>query len=185
MTTMTATAWGLRLSVRREQAAHEGKAGRLWRSGRRRRRAWPSPSASSMRAPGARRSLSGRSSPRPLLDPAPPAAGRLCSGLTHIAISAFTLGTVALLPFYMLMIAAPNANITKRLMESTASLVALGILYAYMLHLSWTPDTIRAMFASKQVYHDGIKNNIETRHSVSLCLIFCPIGIAAHALTKV
>jgi hypothetical protein len=37
----------------------------------------------------------------------------------------------------------------------------------------------------RQVYHDGIKNNIETRHSISLCLLFCPVGIAAHALTKV
>ncbi|KAE8798491.1 Protein MAO HUZI 4, chloroplastic [Hordeum vulgare] len=139
---------------------------------------------------------------------------------SQIACSAFTLGTVAVLPFYTLMIAAPNANITKRTVESTAPYVALGILYAYLLHPSWTPDTIRAMFASKywlselpdivrmfasemtvasawihllavdlftarQVYHDGIKNNIETRHSVSLCLLFCPIGIAAHALTKV
>ncbi|KQK02517.1 protein MAO HUZI 4, chloroplastic [Brachypodium distachyon] len=138
----------------------------------------------------------------------------------QIASSAFTLGTIAVLPFYTLMIAAPNADITKRTVESTAPYVALGILYAYLLYLSWTPDTIRAMFASKywlpelpgivrmfasemtvasawihllavdlfaarQVYHDGIKNNIETRHSVSLCLLFCPIGIAAHALTKV
>ncbi|XP_044346855.1 protein MAO HUZI 4, chloroplastic isoform X2 [Triticum aestivum] len=139
---------------------------------------------------------------------------------SQIASSAFTLGTVAVLPFYTLMIAAPNANITKRAVESTAPYVALGLLYAYLLYLSWTPDTIRAMFASKywlpelpgivrmfasemtvasawihllavdlfaarQVYQDGIKNNIETRHSVSLCLLFCPIGIAAHALTKV
>uniref|UniRef100_A0ACD5VCG2 Uncharacterized protein n=1 Tax=Avena sativa TaxID=4498 RepID=A0ACD5VCG2_AVESA len=138
----------------------------------------------------------------------------------QIASSAFTLGTVAVLPFYTLMIAAPNADITKRAVESTAPYVALGLLYAYLLYLSWTPDTIRAMFASKywlpelpgivrmfasemtvasawihllavdlfaarQVYHDGIKNNIETRHSISLCLLFCPVGIAAHALTKV
>ncbi|CAM0879127.1 unnamed protein product [Alopecurus aequalis] len=138
----------------------------------------------------------------------------------QIASTAFTLGTVAVLPFYTLMIAAPNADITKRTVESTAPYVALGLLYAYLLYLSWTPDTIRAMFASKywlpelpgivrmfasemtvasawihllavdlfaarQVYHDGIKNNIETRHSVSLCLLFCPIGIAAHAVTKV
>jgi hypothetical protein len=33
--------------------------------------------------------------------------------------------------------------------ESTAPYVALGLLYAYLLYLSWTPDTIRAMFASK------------------------------------
>lgn len=138
----------------------------------------------------------------------------------QIASTAFTLGTVAVLPFYTLMIAAPNADITKRTVESTAPYVALGLLYAYLLYLSWTPDTIRAMFASKywlpelpgivrmfasemtvasawihllavdlfaarQVYQDGIKNNIETRHSISLCLLFCPVGIAAHALTKV
>ncbi|KAM0911030.1 hypothetical protein ACQ4PT_013775 [Festuca glaucescens] len=137
----------------------------------------------------------------------------------QIASTAFTVGTVAVLPFYTLMIAAPNADITKRTVESTAPYVALGLLYAYLLYLSWTPDTIRAMFASKywlpelpgivrmfasemtvasawihllvvdlfaarQVYHDGIKNNIETRHSISLCLLFCPVGIAAHALTK-
>ncbi|MCD7457893.1 hypothetical protein HAX54_036530 [Datura stramonium] len=34
------------------------------------------------------------------------------------------------------------------------------------------------------VYHDGLQNGIETRHSVSLCLLFCPIGIVIHLLTK-
>ena len=34
-------------------------------------------------------------------------------------------------------------------MESSAPYVALGLLYAYLLYLSWTPDTLRAMFASK------------------------------------
>lgn len=139
---------------------------------------------------------------------------------SQIASSAFTWGTIAVLPFYTLMVVAPNADVTKRAVDSSAPYVALGILYAYLLYLSWTPDTLRAMFASKywlpeltgivrmfasemtvasawihllavdlfaarQVYHDGIKNNIETRHSVSLCLLFCPIGIATHVLTKV
>uniref|UniRef100_A0A0A9D620 Protein MAO HUZI 4, chloroplastic n=1 Tax=Arundo donax TaxID=35708 RepID=A0A0A9D620_ARUDO len=139
---------------------------------------------------------------------------------SQIASSAFTWGTVAVLPFYTLMVVAPNANTTKRTVESSAPYVALGLLYAYLLYLSWTPETLRAMFASKywlpelpgivrmfasemtvasawihllavdlfaarQVYHDGIKNNIETRHSVSLCLLFCPVGILAHVVTKV
>ncbi|WVZ72092.1 hypothetical protein U9M48_020605 [Paspalum notatum var. saurae] len=139
---------------------------------------------------------------------------------SQIASCAFTLGTVAVLPFYTLMVVAPNANITKRTVESSAPYVALGLLYAYLLYLSWTPETLRAMFASKywlpelpgiarmfasemtvasawihllavdlfaarQVYHDGLKNNIETRHSVSLCLLFCPVGILAHVVTKV
>uniref|UniRef100_A0A0E0FFQ1 Protein MAO HUZI 4, chloroplastic n=1 Tax=Oryza nivara TaxID=4536 RepID=A0A0E0FFQ1_ORYNI len=159
--------------------------------------------------------------------PAVPARGRAplfrpraWMASSQIASSAFTWGTIAVLPFYALMVVAPNADVTKRAVDSSAPYVALGILYAYLLYLSWTPDTLRAMFASKywlpeltgivrmfasemtvasawihllavdlfaarQVYHDGIKNNIETRHSVSLCLLFCPIGIATHVLTKV
>nr|CAD1838164.1 unnamed protein product [Ananas comosus var. bracteatus] len=140
--------------------------------------------------------------------------------LLRVSCYAFTWGTVAVLPFYTLMVLAPNAEFTKRAMESSAPYVILGVLYAYLLYLSWTPDTLRSMFASKywlpelpsiarmftnemtvasawihllavdlfaarQVFHDGLKNNVETRHSVSLCLLFCPIGIATHALTKV
>lgn len=139
--------------------------------------------------------------------------------LTHIGSNAFTFGTVAVLPFYTLMVLAPNAELTKRSMQSSVPYVILGLLYAYLLYLSWTPDTIRLMFASKywlpelpgiarmfsnemtlasawihllvvdlfaarQIFHDGLKNGIETRHSVSLCLLFCPIGIVTHAVTK-
>ncbi|KAK9272034.1 hypothetical protein L1049_002403 [Liquidambar formosana] len=138
---------------------------------------------------------------------------------SQIASSVFTLGTVAVLPFYTLMVVAPKAELTKKCMESSLPYVVLGILYAYLLYLSWTPDTIRLMFASKywlpelpgiarmfsnemtlasawihllavdlfaarQVFQDGLENEIETRHSVSLCLLFCPIGIVTHAMTK-
>lgn len=190
------------------------------------------------RAPGSAqlRPATACSWPRPLLPelaPAFPRAGARSAGrpqplfrprammtTSQIASCAFTVGTVAVLPFYTLMVVAPNADITKRTVESSAPYVALGLLYAYLLYLSWTPDTLRAMFASKywlpelpgivrmfasemtvasawihllavdlfaarQVYHDGLKNNIETRHSVSLCLLFCPVGILAHVVTKV
>ncbi|XXG73657.1 hypothetical protein AAC387_Pa07g2537 [Persea americana] len=138
---------------------------------------------------------------------------------SQIASNVFTLGTAAVLPFYTLMVVAPKAELTKRSMESSIPYIVLGVLYAYLLYLSWTPDTLRLMFASKywlpelpgiakmfsnemtlasawlhllavdlfaarQVYHDGIKNEIETRHSVSLCLLFCPIGIVTHFVTK-
>ncbi|KAG2595922.1 protein MAO HUZI 4, chloroplastic-like isoform X2 [Panicum virgatum] len=150
----------------------------------------------------------------------PPFRPRALMTSSQIASAAFTWGTVAVLPFYTLMVVTPNASITKRTVESSAPYVALGLLYAYLLYLSWTPDTLRAMFASKywlpelpgivrmfasemtvasawihllavdlfaarQVYHDGLKNNIETRHSVSLCLLFCPVGILCHVATKV
>ncbi|KAJ4973873.1 hypothetical protein NE237_007047 [Protea cynaroides] len=137
----------------------------------------------------------------------------------QIASSVFTLGTAAVLPFYILMVLAPKAELTKKTMESTIPYVALGLLYAYLLYLSWTTDTVQLMFASKywlpelssigkmfsremtlasawihllavdlfaarQVYQDGLQNEIETRHSVSLCLLFCPIGIVTHVFTK-
>ncbi|KAK9683199.1 hypothetical protein RND81_10G122900 [Saponaria officinalis] len=151
---------------------------------------------------------------------------RKCSGVCHsclsnsqIASSVFTLGTAAVLPFYTLMLAAPKAELTKKTMKSSLPYVVLGLLYTYLLWLSWTPDTIRLMFASKywlpelqgiakmfssemtlasawihllvadlfaarQVYQDGLENEVETRHSVALCLLFCPIGIISHAITK-
>ncbi|XP_076902184.1 protein ABA DEFICIENT 4, chloroplastic-like [Bidens hawaiensis] len=137
----------------------------------------------------------------------------------QLAGDAFTLGTAAVLPFYTLMVAAPRAELTKKCMGSSIPYVVLGVLYSYLLYLSWTPDTVRLMFASKywlpelpgiakmfsnemtlasawihllavdlfaarQVYEDGLENEIETRHSVSLCLLFCPIGILIHAITK-
>ncbi|XVF31608.1 hypothetical protein REPUB_Repub17cG0005900 [Reevesia pubescens] len=138
---------------------------------------------------------------------------------SQIASSVFTLGTASVLPFYALMVFAPKAELTKKCMESSIPYIVLGLLYAYLLYLSWTPDTLRLMFASKywlpelsgmakmfssemtlasawihllavdlfaarQVFHDGLQNQIETRHSVSLCLLFCPIGIVTHFVTK-
>ncbi|KAF3949419.1 hypothetical protein CMV_024706 [Castanea mollissima] len=142
----------------------------------------------------------------------------LLSG-SQLASSVFSLGTVAVLPFYTLMVLAPNAELTKKSVESSIPYVVLGLLYAYLLYLSWTPETLRMIFASKyllpelpgivkmfssemtlasawihllvvdlfaarQVFHDGLENQIETRHSVSFCLLFCPIGILTHVITK-
>ncbi|GFP97418.1 hypothetical protein PHJA_001885900 [Phtheirospermum japonicum] len=137
----------------------------------------------------------------------------------QIASSAFTLGTAAVLPFYTCMVVAPQAEFTKKVVGSSIPYIVLGLLYACLLYLSWTPDTIRLMFASKywlpelsgiakmfssemtlvsawihllavdlfaarQVYFDGLREKIETRHSVSLCLLFCPVGILVHFVTK-
>ena len=38
---------------------------------------------------------------------------------------------------------------TKKSMESSVPYVVLGILYAYLLCLSWTPETVALIFASK------------------------------------
>lgn len=138
---------------------------------------------------------------------------------SQVASSAFTWGTVAVLPFYAFMVVAPKSSLTQKMMKSGTPFVALGVLYGYLLYLSWTPNTLRLMFASKywlpelsgiiqmfsnemtmasawihllavdlyaakQVYEDGMQNDVEVRHSVSLCLLFCPIGILVHLATK-
>ncbi|XBI23949.1 hypothetical protein VPH35_049102 [Triticum aestivum] len=107
---------------------------------------------------------------------------------SQIASSAFTLGTVAVLPFYTLMIAAPNANITKRAVESTAPYVALGLLYAYLLYLSWTPDTIRAMFASKywlpEVTTPHVLSMLNTCSNTKIQYQHCALSECSCALAK-
>lgn len=53
----------------------------------------------------------------------------------------------------------------------------LGVLFEESL-------TLASFYSTRQVYYDGLENNVETRHSVSLCLLFCPIGIVSHFITK-
>lgn len=138
----------------------------------------------------------------------------------HVASFLFTLGTAFVVPFYTVMIFVPHAQWTRKFVESNIPYVFLGILYLYLLSLSWTPGTLRLMFASKyllpelpgitkmfsstltvasawihllavdlfagrQVFLDGLEHAVETRHSLVLCLLFCPIGILSHFITKV
>ncbi|KAL5096024.1 hypothetical protein RYX36_000351 [Vicia faba] len=138
---------------------------------------------------------------------------------SQLASTVFTWGTIAVLPYYTLMVFAPKSELTKKSMQSNLPYVVLGILYAYLLFLSWTPETARLIFASKyllpelssigkmfsseltlasawihllvvdlfaarHIFCDGMVNQIETRHSVSFCLFFCPIGILTHIITK-
>ncbi|XP_020590079.1 protein MAO HUZI 4, chloroplastic-like isoform X2 [Phalaenopsis equestris] len=138
---------------------------------------------------------------------------------SQIASTAFTLGTVAVLPFYTLMVFVPKSTLAKRVMESNIPFASLAILYGCLVYLSWTPSTLTLLFASKywlpelpgiskmfasemtlasawihflvvdlyaarQVFVDGLKNKVETRHLVILCLLSCPFGIVTHLITK-
>uniref|UniRef100_A0A3N7G4Y5 Uncharacterized protein n=1 Tax=Populus trichocarpa TaxID=3694 RepID=A0A3N7G4Y5_POPTR len=49
---------------------------------------------------------------------------------------------------------------------------------------AWIHLLVVDLFAARQVFDDGLENEVETRHSVSLCLLFCPIGIVTHVITK-
>ncbi|PKU61458.1 protein ABA DEFICIENT 4, chloroplastic isoform X2 [Dendrobium catenatum] len=151
-----------------------------------------------------------------------PKGSLICASLitsSQIASTAFTWGTVVVLPFYALMVLVPKSTLTRRVMDSNIPFAALAILYGYLLYLSWTPSTLNVIFATKyllpelpgmakmfanektmasawihllvvdlyaarQVFLDGLKSNVETRHSVTLCLLSCPIGILTHVITK-
>nr|XP_009795057.1 PREDICTED: uncharacterized protein LOC104241800 isoform X1 [Nicotiana sylvestris] len=143
----------------------------------------------------------------------------LWSESSQIATNVFPLGTLAVLPFYFFMVVAPKAALAQKVMESSIPYIVLGLLYVYLVYLSWTPDTMQLLFpnkyllpeldgiaemfsrvmtlasawihllavdlfAARQIYHDGLENDIETRHSVTLCLMSCPIGIVSHFITK-
>ncbi|EFJ34802.1 hypothetical protein SELMODRAFT_68744, partial [Selaginella moellendorffii] len=138
----------------------------------------------------------------------------------QLSSTLFTLATTLVMPFYTIMILAPKKTWTKRVIESNIPHVVLGAMYTYLLSISWTPNTLHYMFATKhylpelagitqmfastvtvasawvhllaadlfvgrQIYLEGLEHNIETRHSLILCLMFCPIGMICHIFTKV
>ena len=39
--------------------------------------------------------------------------------------------------------------------------------------------------SGRYVFLDGLQHKVETRHSLVLCLMMCPIGIISHVFTKV
>ncbi|XP_044468910.1 protein ABA DEFICIENT 4, chloroplastic-like isoform X2 [Mangifera indica] len=95
---------------------------------------------------------------------------------SEIAGSVFTLATVAVLPFYTLMVFAPKAELLPGMVKMFSGEMTLASAWIHLLAVD--------LFAARQVFHDGLENRIETRHSVSLCLLFCPIGILTHVITK-
>ncbi|CAM6083557.1 unnamed protein product [Calypogeia fissa] len=143
------------------------------------------------------------------------------TGPTTVAVAAnlFQLATAFVVPFYTVMILAPQWEGTKKMMESELTYFILGVGYIYLLWQSWTPETLGLMFSSKywlpelsgitrmfsstitvasawlhllaadlfagrQIFLDGLNHNVETRHSLVLCLMMCPIGIFSHLVTK-
>ncbi|KAL0350323.1 UNVERIFIED_CONTAM: protein ABA DEFICIENT 4, chloroplastic [Sesamum radiatum] len=94
----------------------------------------------------------------------------------QIASSAFTWGTVAVLPFYTFMLVAPQAEFLPGIAKMFSSEMTLASAWIHLLAID--------LFAARQIYFDGLQNDVETRHSVSLCLLSCPIGILAHVITK-
>ncbi|XP_015160954.1 uncharacterized protein [Solanum tuberosum] len=67
---------------------------------------------------------------------------------SKVVNNVFPLGTIAVLPFYVFMVVAPKAKFTQKVMESNIPYIVLGLLYSYLLYLSWTPDTLQLLFPS-------------------------------------
>lgn len=118
------------------------------------------------------------------------------------------------LPFWALMILAPNWKVTRRVMESFLPFVALAGLYIYLFIGSVTPESAQALanptladiarfFASEQVaatgwihflvfdlfvgrwiYWEGQRTGVWTVHSLALCLFAGPMGLLSHILTS-
>ncbi|KAK9091310.1 hypothetical protein Sjap_024487 [Stephania japonica] len=150
------------------------------------------------------------------------------NGFTNaqIASGVFTIGTVAVLPFYTLMVLAPKAKLQHFLTRSLKSrqgncrqydsvrrswpslcispvpvmdardlkddvcesilLPGIAKMFSNEMTLAsaWIHLLVVDLFAARQIFQDGLVNDVETRHSVSLCLLFCPIGILSHVVTK-
>jgi hypothetical protein len=77
---------------------------------------------------------------------------------------------------------------TKKSMESNFPYVVLGVLYAYLLFLSWTPETVRLIFASKYLLPEvhihsfsSMKLSFLSRKSSIIKLITIHICILHHA----
>ncbi|KAI8534417.1 hypothetical protein RHMOL_Rhmol10G0087800 [Rhododendron molle] len=102
-----------------------------------------------------------------------PAAGLASS---QIVSSVFTLGTAAVLPFYTLMVLAPKAELLSGIAKMFSNEMTLASAWIHLLAVD--------LFAAGQVFHDGLESETETRHSVSLCMLCCPVGIVSHVLTK-
>jgi hypothetical protein len=40
------------------------------------------------------------------------------------------------------------------------------------------------LFCGRSIFLDGLQHKVETRHSLVLCLMMCPVGLISHFVTK-
>lgn len=118
------------------------------------------------------------------------------------------------LPFWLLMIALPNWQVTRKIMASFLPFLALAGLYAYLFVNSLDPESAQAfsnpqladlarlfadervtatgwihflvmdLFVGRWIYWEGQRTSIWTRHSLILCLFAGPLGLLSHIVTQ-
>jgi len=120
---------------------------------------------------------------------------------------------VFVLPFWLLMVVAPNWQITRKVMASVLMFVPLALAYIVCFVSSLDPDSIEAfanptlsalaglfadervmatgwihfvvmdLFVGRWIYWQGQEKGVFTRHSLALCLFAGPIGLLSHLVT--
>jgi Domain of unknown function (DUF4281) len=126
----------------------------------------------------------------------------------------FDSANLFVLPFWLLMIALPNWQITRKIMASFLPFVILAGLYIYLFANSLDPDSAEAfsnpqladlarlfadervtatgwvhflvmdLFVGRWIYWEGQRTGVWTRHSLILCLFAGPMGLLSHIVTQ-
>ena len=126
----------------------------------------------------------------------------------------FDISNLFVLPFWTIMILAPNWQITQKIMKSYLIFLPLIFLYIYLFVVSLTPESIEILsnphlldlaeifanpvvtfagwvhflildlFLGRYIYWQGREEKIWTIHSLVLCLFAGPIGFLSHIITR-
>ena len=125
----------------------------------------------------------------------------------------YNSANILVLPFWLLMVIAPNWGVTQKVMASTLMFVPLALAYIFCFAASLDPDSMAAfanptlsalaglfsdervmatgwihfivmdLFVGRWIYWQGQEKGIFTRHSLALCLFAGPIGLLSHLIT--
>jgi hypothetical protein len=125
----------------------------------------------------------------------------------------FNLTNVFVLPFWGLMIVAPQWQGTQKVMNSLVPFGVLALIYIALFALSldpdqaaiwsnptlsdlaalfslpqvmaagWTHFLVMDLFVGRWIYQQGLEKGIFTRHSLALCLFAGPAGLLCHLIT--
>ncbi|MEM9215058.1 MAG: ABA4-like family protein [Cyanobacteria bacterium P01_F01_bin.150] len=125
----------------------------------------------------------------------------------------FNFSNLLVLPFWLLMIAIPNWEWTRKIMSSYIPFVILAAMYIYCFaninpdsfeslaspNLSqlaeafadetttatgWVHFVVMDLFVGRWIYWKGQETKVWTCHSLALCLFAGPLGLLSHIVTN-
>ena len=126
----------------------------------------------------------------------------------------FNGANLFVLPFWTLIVLAPNWRVTRWVMDSYLPYLALASLYIYLFCISLDPESVQSfanptltdlarlfsdqrvmatgwvhflvfdLFVGRWIYLEGQRTGVWTRHSLVLCLFAGPMGLLSHIVTE-